>query len=193
MRTHGTIVRWNSARGFGFVRPAGKDGDVFVHVSEFGRNAAPPQPGELISFRIDSSGEKPRAVDVQRTAAMQSRPAGSSTAPRARDARHRRRTPLGQWLTAAAVVAIGVAVIGPRLGMLGQLLPSATQSPPAAAAVAPSRAQAAPVASPYRCDGRTHCSQVSSCAEATWVLRNCPNTEMDGDGDGIPCERQWCQ
>ena len=45
----------------------------------------------------------------------------------------------------------------------------------------------------FRCDGRTHCSQMTSCAEATYFLRNCPNTEMDGNNDGIPCERQWCR
>lgn len=45
----------------------------------------------------------------------------------------------------------------------------------------------------YRCDGRTHCSQMTSCEEATFFVRNCPNTKMDGDGDGIPCERQLCQ
>jgi hypothetical protein len=44
-----------------------------------------------------------------------------------------------------------------------------------------------------RCDGRTRCSQMTSCAEATWFLKNCPGVEMDGDRDGIPCERQWCQ
>ena len=44
----------------------------------------------------------------------------------------------------------------------------------------------------YRCDGRTHCSQMHSCEEATWFLNHCPGTKMDGDGDGIPCERQWC-
>ena len=44
----------------------------------------------------------------------------------------------------------------------------------------------------FRCDGRTHCSQMTSCAEATFFLRNCPGVEMDGEGDGVPCERQWC-
>lgn len=44
----------------------------------------------------------------------------------------------------------------------------------------------------FRCDGRTHCSQMTSCEEATFFLRNCPNTQMDGDNDGVPCERQWC-
>jgi hypothetical protein len=44
----------------------------------------------------------------------------------------------------------------------------------------------------FSCDGRQHCSQMSSCAEATYFIQHCPNTKMDGDRDGIPCERQWC-
>lgn len=67
---------------------------------------------------------------------------------------------------------------------------------PAAAAPAPQAPPRPSVvtapASPYRCDGRIHCSQVSSCAEAAWVLQHCPGTRMDGDGDGVPCETQWC-
>ena len=43
-----------------------------------------------------------------------------------------------------------------------------------------------------RCDGRTRCQQMTSCEEATWFLQHCPGTQMDGDGDGIPCEQQWC-
>lgn len=44
----------------------------------------------------------------------------------------------------------------------------------------------------FRCDGRTLCSQMKSCEEATFFLRNCPNTKMDGNNDGVPCEKQWC-
>ena len=44
----------------------------------------------------------------------------------------------------------------------------------------------------YSCDGRKHCSQMTSCEEATYFLKNCPGTKMDGDNDGIPCEQQWC-
>ena len=43
----------------------------------------------------------------------------------------------------------------------------------------------------FKCDGRTHCGQMRSYEEAVFFLRNCPNTEMDGDGDGKPCERQF--
>src|SRR5689334_6209843 len=44
----------------------------------------------------------------------------------------------------------------------------------------------------FSCDGRTRCSQMRSCAEASYFIKNCPNTEMDGDRDGVPCESQWC-
>ncbi len=43
----------------------------------------------------------------------------------------------------------------------------------------------------FKCDGRQHCSQMHSYEEAKFFLRNCPNTKMDGDNDGIPCERQF--
>ena len=48
-------------------------------------------------------------------------------------------------------------------------------------------------ASAFTCDGRTHCSQMTSCAEATYFIDHCPNTKMDGNNDGIPCEKQWCK
>jgi hypothetical protein len=66
----------------------------------------------------------------------------------------------------------------------------------------PSTLQATPVPSlgpsiykepNYKCDGRSHCSQMTSCEEATFFINNCPDTKMDGNNDGIPCEKQWCR
>jgi endonuclease YncB( thermonuclease family) len=85
----------------------------------------------------------------------------------------------------------------------GPCVPSG--APQAAAAATPQAGTAAPapklaplaVASParaaYRCDGRTHCSQMRSCEEATWFLQHCPGVKMDGNDDGVPCEKQWCR
>ena len=59
----------------------------------------------------------------------------------------------------------------------------------------------APAAVPVRsfsCDGRTRCSQMTSCEEAMYFLANCPGVKMDGSrggsgpGNGIPCEREFC-
>jgi hypothetical protein len=44
----------------------------------------------------------------------------------------------------------------------------------------------------FRCDGRVYCSEMTSCAEARYFLEHCPGVKMDGEGDGIPCEGQWC-
>lgn len=43
----------------------------------------------------------------------------------------------------------------------------------------------------FKCDGREYCSQMRSYDEAKYFNDFCPNTKMDGDGDGIPCERQF--
>ncbi|MBU3021292.1 cold shock domain-containing protein [Aestuariibacter sp. A3R04] len=44
----------------------------------------------------------------------------------------------------------------------------------------------------FRCEGKTHCSQMTSCDEARFYLANCPSVKIDGDNDGEPCERQLC-
>lgn len=49
-----------------------------------------------------------------------------------------------------------------------------------------------PVSVSFSCDGRQHCSQMTSCAEATYFIQHCPNAQMDGNNDGVPCEQQWC-
>jgi hypothetical protein len=43
-----------------------------------------------------------------------------------------------------------------------------------------------------KCDGRQHCTQMRSCAEARFYLATCPDTQLDDDSDGIPCEDQHC-
>ncbi|MEZ5671763.1 MAG: excalibur calcium-binding domain-containing protein [Thiotrichaceae bacterium] len=87
------------------------------------------------------------------------------------------------------------------------LVSSIETTPPAAppAVVEPPHAQPVPISPPkpvtapaaatsnYRCAGKTHCSHMSSCEEATFYLRNCPGVKIDGDGNGIPCEKQWCR
>jgi len=83
-----------------------------------------------------------------------------------------------------------------RLAQADESVASEAATPAEAAAPAASTVRderpASAQASQFRCDGRTHCSQMTSCEQATFFLRNCPDTKMDGDNDGIPCERQWC-
>lgn len=63
------------------------------------------------------------------------------------------------------------------------------QSAPAQPASLQTNASSSPAPAPaFRCDGRQHCSQMTSRAEAEYFIRHCPDTKMDGDHDGEPCE-----
>ena len=68
-----------------------------------------------------------------------------------------------------------------------------TTAEPQSVMSSPAQTVAPEIRSPaFQCDGRKHCSQMGSCSEAKQFLNNCPGMEMDGDGDGIPCEQQLC-
>jgi hypothetical protein len=95
-------------------------------------------------------------------------------------------------------------LIGILVGGLGVAAWNRWQAPPAAAAdyaveapepepePEPEAVGAASQAPKFSCDGRVYCSQMTSCEEARYFLANCPGVKMDGEGDGVPCERQWC-
>lgn len=40
-----------------------------------------------------------------------------------------------------------------------------------------------------QCQGKRTCSQMSNCAEARFYLTQCGVSRLDGDGDGVPCEK----
>lgn len=118
-------------------------------------------------------------VTYQQTPCPGTGPARSLERDRAEaESRHRETRPLAPRAAAAPV------------GRPPATAP-ATGTPPTAAGTATSSLPTAP--SRWRCDGRRHCSQMSSCEEAKFFLANCPGVEMDGNHDGVPCEKQWCR
>lgn len=196
MRFEGTLTQWNDDRGFGFIQPTDGGQTLFAHISAFPRDGQRPQLHERLSFEVTlGPNGKKQAAAIQRP---------RSVAPLSRAARPaaaqmpRNRAGAGVWgklvalLLAGALLAVGYWKYDARQSA------RASAAAPASAQEAPLTLRAAPVSAPvvtqsYRCDGRQHCSQMSSCAEATFFLKNCPNTKMDGDSDGVPCEEQWCR
>jgi hypothetical protein len=110
---------------------------------------------------------------------------GQRTTQRSHPARDRQRTPDHR------VAALLSLLLVSGLGAYGYSQYRA-RSAPTQASTPGVPVDAVSPASPYSCDGRTMCSQMNSCPEATYFIRNCPGTQMDGDGDGVPCESQWC-
>lgn len=188
MRTHGTLVKWNEERGFGFVAVAAGSEEVFVHVSAFPRDGQRPQMGEMVSFEIQTGADgKRKALRVQRPGQRPAAAARERPQPRDRDRERQPKSRASGLLNGTATVAILVAVAG---WAYSRWAPSATVT---AETLAP-----APLAQPietggaFACDGRTQCSQMRSCDEANYFLRHCPGVQLDGNNDGEPCEQQWC-
>lgn len=210
MRTQGTLIKWNDDRGFGFAKTRDTGMDVFAHVSEFPRGGRRPQIGDLLSFEIvsgDDGRKRARAIVFEVPAtdradftlapidrrASKPQPSPPPRAPRETHARprrpeHARRERGVSGLIGAAVFVCIVLLGGHQL--IEAFRTTTYVPPPATPSQTASPLSASTAAS---CDGRTHCSQMRSCADAKWVLRNCPNTAMDGDHDGVPCETQWCR
>lgn len=184
MRQEGRLKKWNDERGFGFIT-ADRDGsDFFVHISAFPPGERNPKIGERLSFEIDTGPDgKKRAIRIS----CPERTASRSPAPARRQARTTQRHTKRTWSKVVlALAAIGLAVAAYQKFSAQSLAPSANTFHGIDAK------PATPPASRFQCDGREHCSQMTSCDEAKFFLRNCPNTKMDGDGDGTPCEAQWC-
>lgn len=181
MRIEGTLAKWDDDRGFGFITPNQGGPDVFVHVSAFPRDGRRPTIGERFTFEIetDSAGKK-QAKNLLCPGRLPVR----STRPSVSHQRTEKHSFLGRVVPLIIVV---VALI------YGYSVYSRKMPAEAVEAAVPAQQsdQLAP-SSAFHCDGRTHCSQMTSCAEATFFLRNCPNVTMDGDHDGIPCEQQLC-
>lgn len=64
--------------------------------------------------------------------------------------------------------------------------PAAGDAPP----MAPQRfVGAASAGEAFSCGSKRYCREMSSCEEATYYLRRCGLTSIDGNGDGEPCEK----
>ena len=79
-------------------------------------------------------------------------------------------------------------------------LPEAQRTPPwewrqqrKGKVASPAQASALPAKtnadSSFSCSPRKTCGQMTSCAEAEYHLRQCGNARLDGDSDGVPCEK----
>lgn len=172
-RVHGTLLKWNDERGFGFITLLQGGPELFVHISAFPRDGTRPAIGELISFEIASGNDgKQRATGVQR--------------PR-RSPEPRRSGQRPAWMPAA------LALVAVCMGLAYVYLRGAAPDPAQVALPAPAARIAQAEPAKFVCDARNRCSQMTSCAEATYFLHNCPDPQMDGDHDGVPCEDQWCK
>ena len=177
----GILRFWDEERGFGFISPTHGGAELFVHISAFPRDGSRPVKGESLIFELGRGRNgKPQAVRVVRQVI-----GARAIRPRA-GIRHTKRPGSPSWLTFTALFVVACLLYGySQFTKYGSFRSSTVLTDP----VKPQPF----TQNTYRCDGRTYCSQMTSCAEATYFLRNCPGVKMDGNNDGMPCEQQWCK
>lgn len=193
MRFQGRITEWKDDRGFGFITPNGGGPRVFLHFRAMQSGEPRPTVGEMVTYEsVAVPGKGPRAENVshvdrkpsRRTAAVEERRGGWGGT-------------LAATIALAIIIALGYFAAqhyaakraATRSGPQAEdyAAPAAPRPRPLAEQIAPGST------AKFSCDGRTMCSQMTSCEEAKYFLKNCPGVKMDGNGDGVPCERQWCK
>ncbi|WP_416192130.1 cold shock domain-containing protein [Neisseria sp. CCUG12390] len=221
MRYLGKIVRWNDERGFGFIKDVQTDKEYFVHISEFAVQQPRPQENEEVSFTLIKGNQGKLAAGAVEYVRRPQAQVKRTVRGKKRTSANVSVLPLAcigilllafggyfvfqQWQDrkAASVKTSSVAEVAEKMKQERKMekeppRQQVMQIPQEVVDAANERAKNMVLtekASHYRCDGRKYCSQMTSCEEAEFFLENCGGAvqmEMDGDRDGIPCERQWC-
>ena len=172
MRFDGILIKWDDERGFGFIAPRLGGQEIFIHISSFPRDGRRPGLNEALSFEIELNSEgKKRAVNVQRPA----RACICSFCPYATEGACAAR---GLFNTAVAVVLMVSLGVYAFSQISRRAVPPPEPAEESASPVAAAQARPQPLLD-AKCDGRTHCSQMTSCAEATFF-----SEKLSGRSDG---------
>ncbi|EGM76384.1 cold shock protein [Rheinheimera sp. A13L] len=195
MLHQGKLKDWDSAKGTGFLQQHKAGPDIRISSSGFRKKPDQLNNGDQIFFQIEVDSEgKAQAVSAYK--------AGQRFAPAPAVKKPALSTlPFQQLLSVVVTVTI-LAWLGYQSVYLfsahaAPALPVITEPVTGPAEMALSDEPVSPAIQArygqhFQCEGKRHCSEMLSCEEAKFYLKNCPDVMIDGDNDAIPCERQHC-
>ena len=194
----GKLVRWNADKGFGFIKPETANAkDVFIHISALKHMARKPIVGDQILFQAERQPDgklKASKANIEGVAVVANR---ATNKHRRNSSTHSNQRPIkSSFLAKLAIpLIIALAAVGySKYQQMNETIVLTNDDVENMRWNLPAKPTRSLSSQPqFICEsGKTHCSQMRSCDEAKFYNKNCPGTKMDGDGDGVPCERQHC-
>jgi len=209
MRIKGKVVKWFDDKGYGFVSTSDIDEKIFAHIRAFPKSAERPKISEEVTYDlIKDAKNRMQASNILYV----NRPGKELTlldeitklkrlkskAPYTVRLRYKtKKTNSFRYFWVIILIVLSVMIWGKYHHILNNFslmpdhtvriqknLPELKQD-----LMKPTNNYET---NQFQCRGKTHCSEMTSCEEAKFYLQNCSGTISDGDGDGIPCEDQWC-
>jgi cold shock CspA family protein len=192
----GLLKTWKTDKVFGFIKSDTLEHDTFIHISALKHMSRKPKVGDTIYFEVATQPDgKTKAINcrIEGVAELKAPYQKHNQQPHRIAKSNFASSFLGKVASIALIAALCFYAINKYNTHSSSQTPIITNDLATNADLATFDEKYPKLVIPksaenFTCDGRQHCSQMNSRAEAVFFINNCPNTKMDGDGDGKPCE-----
>lgn len=187
----GRIKRWNAEQGFGFIHTDEVSEDIFAHISDFKDKDLAPSVGDDVSFDIKHTKKGLQAKKIHYPNRL-TRPLTTTATPHPRN-----QNTNSIFASLIKLIIVGAVAAGGYYAFqqyqatqqLAELSKPVYSTNIKNGSTVPQPATTITTANEnFKCDGRQYCTQMTSLAEAKYFIAHCPDTKMDGNHDGEPCE-----
>lgn len=192
----GLLKTWKTDKGFGFIKSDTLEHDTFIHISALKHMSRKPKVGDTIYFEITTQPDgKTKAINcrIEGVAELKAPYQKHNQQPHRMAKSNFASSFLGKVASISIIAVLGFVAVNKynhykTNEQFNSQTPVITNADLATfdekypKVVIPKNTQN------FTCDGRQYCTEMRSREEAVFFINNCPNTKMDGDGDGKPCE-----
>ncbi|MDN3473248.1 excalibur calcium-binding domain-containing protein [Pseudoalteromonas sp. APC 3355] len=193
----GLLKSWKTDKGFGFIKSDTLEHDTFIHISALKHMSRKPKVGDTIYFEVATQPDgKTKAVNcrIEGVAELKAPYQKHNNQPHRIAKSNFASSFLGKVASIALIAALCFYAINKYNTHSSSQTPIITNDLATNDDLATFDETYPKVVIPkstqnFTCDGRQYCTEMRSREEAVFFINNCPNTKMDGDGDGEPCER----
>jgi len=192
----GLLKTWKTDKGFGFIKSDTLEHDTFIHISALKHMSRKPKVGDTIYFEVATQPDgKTKAINcrIEGVTELKAPYQKHNQQPYRIAKSNFASSFLGKVASISIIAVLGFVAVNKynhykTNEQFNSQTPVITNADLATfdekypKVVIPKNTQN------FTCDGRQYCTEMRSREEAVFFINNCPNTKMDGDGDGKPCE-----